>query len=68
VNFEVTIIFKKKQLLYMFFYKHMKFWNQAQLRLAVFDFVAHIMLSLFLTSQGAGLPLWEKLYFSGCEG
>jgi len=31
---------------YTFFYKHMKFRNQARLCLAVFDFEAQIMLSL----------------------
>jgi len=29
----------------MFFYKHMKFWNQARLCIAVIDFEAHIMLN-----------------------
>jgi len=42
------------------FYKHMKFWIQAQLCLAVYDFEARIMLSLCLTFQGARLPVWEK--------
>jgi len=32
---------------YSFFYKHMKFRNQARLCLAIFHFEAHIMLSLF---------------------
>jgi len=32
----------------------MKFRNQARLCLAVSDFEAHIMLSLFLTFQGTG--------------
>jgi len=45
---------------YMFFYKHMKFRNQARLCLAVSDFEAHIMPSLYLTFQGTGLPVWEK--------
>jgi len=36
----------------------MKFWIQAQLCLAVYDFEARIMLSL--TFQGTILPVWEK--------
>jgi len=36
----------------MFFYKHIKFCNQAQLCLAIYGFEAHIMLSLCLTVQG----------------
>jgi len=35
----------------MFFYKHMKFRNQAWLCLAIFDFEAYNMLSLCLTFQ-----------------
>jgi len=31
--------------IHVFFYKHMKFQNRAQLFLAVFDFKAHIMLN-----------------------
>jgi len=41
----------------MFFEKHMKFWNQARLCLAIHDFEAQIMLSLCLTFQGTGLPV-----------
>jgi len=37
----------------------MEFRIQARLCLAVYDFEAHIMLSLCLTLQGAGLPIWE---------
>jgi len=44
----------------MFFFKHMKFWNQARFCLGVFDFEAHIMLSCCLTFQGGGLAVWEK--------
>jgi len=36
----------------MFFYKHMKFPNQARLCFAIYDFEARIMLSLCLTFQG----------------
>jgi len=43
-----------------FFYKHMKFQNQAWLCLTVFDFEAHSMLSLCLTFQGTELPVWEN--------
>jgi len=42
----------------------MKLRNQAQLCLAVSDFEAHIMLSLCLTFQGTGLPVWEKFNFN----
>jgi len=42
----------------------MKFWNQARLCLAIYDFEARIMLSLFLTFQGTGLPVWEKFNFN----
>jgi len=42
----------------MFFYKHMKFRNQAWLCLSIYDFEPHIMLSL--TFQNAGLPVWKK--------
>jgi len=35
-----------------FFYKHMKFRNQARLCLVVFDFEAHSMLSSCLTLHG----------------
>jgi len=38
----------------------MKFRNQVQLCLAVFDFEAHIILSLCLSFQGTRLPVWEK--------
>jgi len=38
----------------------MKFRKQARLCLAIHDFKAHIMLSLCLTFQGTGLPVWEK--------
>jgi len=38
----------------------MKFRNQARLCLAVSNFEAHIMLSLWLTFQGTGLTVWEK--------
>jgi len=31
----------------VFFYKDMKFWNQARLCLAIYHFEAHIMLSVF---------------------
>jgi len=43
-----------------FFYKHMKFRNQARLCLTIYDFEARIMLSLCLTFQGNRLPVWEK--------
>jgi len=47
--------------LYVFyFYKHMNFRNPARLCLAVFDFGARIVLSLCLTFQGTGLPVWKK--------
>jgi len=46
--------------MFCFFYKHMKFLNQARLCLAVSDFEAHVILSLCLTFQGAGLPVWKK--------
>jgi len=47
---------------YMFFlYKHMEFRNQAQLCFAIYDFEAHIMLSLYLNFQGTGLPVWKKI-------
>jgi len=46
--------------MYLFFYKHMKFRNQARLCLAVFDFKAYSMLSLCLTFQGTRLPVWEN--------
>jgi len=46
--------------LHVFFYKHMKFRNQAQFCLAVSDFEAHIMFSLCVTFQGTELPVWEK--------
>jgi len=36
----------------------MKFWNQAQLCFAVFDFEAYIMLSLCLTFESIGLWVW----------
>jgi len=42
-------------LMTMFFYKHMKFWNQARLCLAIYDFEARITLSLCLTFQGTRL-------------
>jgi len=45
----------------------MKFRNQAPLCLAIYDFEAHIMLSLCLTLQGAGYryeksltPIWLR--------
>jgi len=38
----------------------MKFRNQARLCLAIFDLEAYNMLSLCLTFQGTGLPVWEK--------
>jgi len=38
----------------------MKFRVQARLCLAVSDFEVYIMLSLCLTFQGSGLPVWEK--------
>jgi len=38
----------------------MKFRNQARLCLAIYDFEAHIMLTLCLTFQGTRLPEWEK--------
>jgi len=41
---------------YMFFYKHMKFQNQARLCLAV----SILRLTLCLTFQGAELPVWKK--------
>jgi len=46
--------------IYVFFYKHMKFQNEARLCLAIYDFEARIMLSLCLTFQGIGLWIWEK--------
>jgi len=52
----------------LFFYKHIKFRNQARLCLAVFDFEVRIMLSLRLTFQGTRLPVWEKFNSQcGCE-
>jgi len=39
------------------FHKHMKFRIQARLCLAIYEFEAHIMLSLCLTFQGTGLPV-----------
>jgi len=42
----------------------MKFWNKARLFLAVYDFEAHIMLSLCLTFQDAGIPVWKKFNFN----
>jgi len=36
-----------------FFYKHMKFWNQASLCLAIYGLKAHILLNF----QSAGLPV-----------
>jgi len=39
----------------------MKFQNQARLCLAVFDFEDHSMLSVCLTFQGLGLPVWKNL-------
>jgi len=45
----------------MFFYKHIKFRNQVRLCLAIYDFEACIMLSLCLTFQGAGIPVWKNL-------
>jgi len=46
-----------KLLTYTIFYKHMKFRIQALLCLAIYDFEAHIMLSLCLTFQGTRLPV-----------
>jgi len=40
---------------FFFYYKRMKFWNHAQLCLAMYDLEAHIMLSLCPTFQDAGL-------------
>jgi len=45
----------------VFFNKQKKFRNQARLCLAIYDFEAHIMLSLCLTFQGIGILVWEKL-------
>jgi len=42
----------------------MKFRDQARLCLAIYDFEAHIMLSMFLTFQGAGLSVWKKFNFA----
>jgi len=42
------------------FYKHMKFWIQARLCLAIYDFEVLIMLNLCLAFQGTRLPVWEK--------
>jgi len=47
-----------------FFYKHMKFQNQARLCSVIYDFEARIMLSLCLTFQGTGLPVREKFNFN----
>jgi len=47
-------------MLHVFFYKHMKFQNQAQLCLASYDFEARIMLSLCLTFQGTELTGMRK--------
>jgi len=44
----------------MFFNKYMKFRNQARLCLAVSDYEAHIMLSICLTFEGTGLPVWKN--------
>jgi len=46
------------------FNKDMKFRIQAQLCLAIYNFEAHIMLSLCLTFQGIKLPIWEKFNFN----
>jgi len=40
-----------------FFYKRMKFRIQARLCLAIYDFEAHIMLSLYFTFQGTRQPV-----------
>jgi len=42
----------------MLFYKYTKFRIQVRLCFTVSDFVARIMLSLCLTFQGTGLPVW----------
>jgi len=47
-----VIRFYEKSKYMFFFYKHMKFRNQARLCFAVFNFEAHIMLSLCLTFHG----------------
>jgi len=38
----------------------MKFRNQARLFLVIYEFAAHIMLSLSVTFQGTGLSVWER--------
>jgi len=42
----------------------MKFRNQARLCLAIYDFEAHIMLSICLTFQGAELQVWKQFNFT----
>jgi len=42
----------------------MEFWNQARLCLAIYNFEARIMLSLYLTFQGTRLLKWEKLNYN----
>jgi len=42
----------------------MKFWIQARLCLAIYDFEARIMLILCLTFQVTRLPVWEKFNFN----
>jgi len=44
----------------LFFYKHMKFWDQARLCLAIYNLEVRIMLSLCLTFQGTELPRYGK--------
>jgi len=44
---------KSLYVLLHFFYKRMKFRNQVRLCLAIYNFEAHIMLSLYLTFQGS---------------
>jgi len=50
------------------FNKQKKFQNQARLCVAVFDFEAHIMLSLCWTFQGAGQPVWKKFNSVAAKG
>jgi len=64
---KLVVLYHRNKFLFSFFYtcthvfyKHIKFRNQAQLYLAVYDFEARIMLSLCLTFQGTGVPVWEK--------
>jgi len=53
---ELSRLGHRLRYMFFFFYKHMKFRNQARLCKAICDFETHIMLSLCLTFQGTELP------------